>query len=49
MLTKGVCASGTTETEGIISKMDVKKQKSQERKQTGIEKRMYWKVFESNA
>ena len=42
MLIKGVCASGTIVTEGIVSKIDFKRQKTQELKQKWIEKRMYY-------
>ena len=41
LLIKGVCASGTIETEGIMNKMDFKRQRTQELKQKWIEKRMY--------
>ena len=41
MLIKGVCASETIETEGIMNKMDFKRQRTQELKQKWTEKRMY--------
>ena len=41
MLIKGVCVSGTIETEGIMNKMDFKRQRTQELKQKWTEKRMY--------
>ena len=41
LLIKGVCASGTIETECIMNKMDFKRLRTQELKQKWIEKRMY--------
>ena len=41
LLIKGVCASGTIETEGIMNKIDFKRLRTQELKQKWIEKRMY--------
>ena len=41
MLIKGVCASETIKTEGIMNKMDFKRQRTQELKQKWTEKRMY--------
>ena len=48
MLLKGVCASGMIETEGIISKMNFKRQRTQELKQKWIGK-VVRTVFERNA
>ena len=48
MLIKEVCASGTIETQGIISKMAFKRKKFQELKQNWIErreaKRIHWEL-----
>ena len=41
MLITGVCASGTIETDGIMNKMDFKRQRTQELEQKWTEKRMY--------